>query len=886
MYIENSNSNDKSKGGLSEKEINNAEIFEFNDKELLTLYNNKSNLTIENLKQYKIDGHNLAIPDSGSVVNYVFVKPSANQKLFPNGAKLNLNHIKQRSIGECFFDAALLSIINSNPLTLFHSVRDNGDRVYVKLYDIDRDGNKTPVIYDIEKSTLKGTGRPLLNTFNEHELWAGILEKAYAIHQYRRFYNATNNPENRNKNLEPITAPLTTFINGGFSHDVFNVFFETNAYSVNFQKTEVNESFSQFEPIQLYIKTVLKDDVKKIESDIKQLKSLDETGFTHQQRTTLNTLINAFNGLLQNPSDLEDNLLHLQSISKMLEHEELSSLKNILSSKAPNLERHFNNLAGLSDLGKQPQPSDRFKKSLADFMQQALTSGYIISVSTKHDFGKKIPLIPEQLSNGVASGHAYGCLKVKSSSDGQITLTVINPWQKYSSEYKENGQLTSQWRSDTKQNKDGFDKNHLVISEELNQTINGGAPTIHIQNAQGQQTQFFGVSEIKIEDFFQYFDSIYFVKPTIPEILLNQIYTITLASSRNGFNNQAIADIANFILTSMDSDKSPNTIYANILNYIDKTLEGRSFGATSNLQSSERDFKSMLDSLSNKEYSSSEVIKSLASTINKVRQHTPAMSYYEFIEQLDHKINPTVTDNFCPVTKAILMTYWHNSLKNKPLSQRLTLDDQKFYKLLLNDLLDSLQSDLEYDTIFNIGHADKIKGLINELNAYDKLQPNNKSHPKKNTSTTNHTSIMSSSFFKAPSDSKTSPDSEAKSTILEAMKEAIQKMIKNEIDYFGSARKMLSQSAKEKLQVLNEINKELTELDIKNDPDGAFKVLCTKANSAYKQAYAPGISTVNKSNVNAEATETVKRPFEYFLFHRQSYENKFATASQSKNSYS
>ena len=102
-----------------------------------------------------------------------------DQALFPH--EPSLNDIAQGGMGDCYFLAAISSVVSSNPEAIKSSMKDEGDTVVVRLYHPIKDdqGQETyePKYYRVEKSVpMAEDGRDL---FAAGSLWVQMLEKAY-----------------------------------------------------------------------------------------------------------------------------------------------------------------------------------------------------------------------------------------------------------------------------------------------------------------------------------------------------------------------------------------------------------------------------------------------------------------------------------------------------------------------------------------------------------------------------------------------------------------------------------------------------------------------------------------------------------------------------------
>ena len=103
--------------------------------------------------------------------------------LLPETGKLEVNHVQQGAMGDCFLISSLIGTVNKDPYLISRHIYEDGENVYVKFFDV-KGGNQPYFVKTDKKivrlkySTLNKSKRLASNT---PYLWPAIVEKAYAI---------------------------------------------------------------------------------------------------------------------------------------------------------------------------------------------------------------------------------------------------------------------------------------------------------------------------------------------------------------------------------------------------------------------------------------------------------------------------------------------------------------------------------------------------------------------------------------------------------------------------------------------------------------------------------------------------------------------------------
>lgn len=455
---------------------------------------------------------------------------------------LSLNDVHQKAIGECFFDASILSVLNQNALMFQLCMRDNGSTVFVKVYEYDQDGKQQPMIYEIDKSTIENDGL-IPRNFNAHELWVAILEKTYAICQQRRYQLLTQ------QTGAEITAPLTAFINGGHGNIVINTFTGRSTSQMCFNQNFTYQRLEIITPFDMYTRQILPMNFDQINREIEKLNPhLNNDASNLYKNNMLNQLIDLSNSVSKR-KDVQTavNLYQLQ-LSKIKQFEQEGKTEQvkgykeafaIFETKAPVLKETLDDLAAISavdldNTNKKDKKYDDYLEVVVKIMQQALVCGHAVNLSTKHEFGAKNPFHREFINQGFAAGHEYALLNITKSPAG-IAIRYLNPWQHYSVTYdqhqKPQGNMFDIFGvNESKKSRQAFEQKHQLMPRELlDDTLHQGVATLSFVRGYANNEHYNGVSEVLLEDFDQYFELIDIAKLPSAVILLNQVLGITAA---------------------------------------------------------------------------------------------------------------------------------------------------------------------------------------------------------------------------------------------------------------------------------------------------------------------------------------------------------------------
>lgn len=113
-------------------------------------------------------------------------KPGVNYALFADGdamKSISPEAIKQRSIGDCYFEASLASLAQERPQDIEKMIKDNNDGTYTVTFP---GAPNEPIIVKAPTEAELG----VYNAASEYGIWANVIEKAFG--QYRQTHGLTS----------------------------------------------------------------------------------------------------------------------------------------------------------------------------------------------------------------------------------------------------------------------------------------------------------------------------------------------------------------------------------------------------------------------------------------------------------------------------------------------------------------------------------------------------------------------------------------------------------------------------------------------------------------------------------------------------------------------
>ncbi|MCF6806910.1 hypothetical protein L3V79_00700 [Thiotrichales bacterium 19S9-12] len=477
---------------------------------------------------------------------YEFVDKS-KEFLFPHGWDLSSNDIKQRNLGECFFDAAILSIANYNSYAILSNMfyDEEENKVYVKLYDDDGASH----IYKLDASVLQGlrqeSGSLVHYDFNQSQFYVGVLQKAYAIHRQRQFYDQTQ-----------LKLPLTFFLNGGQSSCVFDAVLGGKTQSLYINPTKGNERIPTF--LSMFIKEEINRVLQNKEALQKELYLLEEIDINAQD--PLNNSINSSKKvyleilemllnenvsqetLISQLVNIRDHINSAQKFSSMGDgefsgwltfFEQIESQCPLLNSFIKNtcsyLTDEMNFRHNIEMSGEHQSELENYITKTGDYIQTKINKGHVVAVSTPEDFGENIndPTHREKRKGGMVGNHAYGFYGTFKDGNDQLRFRVGNPWQYYSSTYQsteEGMQIVERKGNDKTILPTDEYKKELFSEDFLRDTIHvGQLATSFAQMPDVPKRNHIGESPLMTNDFAKLIEDVHIARPSNELILLNAI---------------------------------------------------------------------------------------------------------------------------------------------------------------------------------------------------------------------------------------------------------------------------------------------------------------------------------------------------------------------------
>lgn len=148
-------------------------------------FDNEVVLSTKTWLRFKIGNDNYLVLKSNVRMAQYTVKKDV---LFAEEPKVS--DVEQGGLGDCYLLAAITSVVMKDPAKIKEMMKDNGNSVSVRMYDVDPSKKPitfTPRTITVEKSIAEINGSAI---YARGALWVQILEKAYAAAGYTGDYDS------------------------------------------------------------------------------------------------------------------------------------------------------------------------------------------------------------------------------------------------------------------------------------------------------------------------------------------------------------------------------------------------------------------------------------------------------------------------------------------------------------------------------------------------------------------------------------------------------------------------------------------------------------------------------------------------------------------------
>ncbi|MCF6764220.1 hypothetical protein L3V82_00435 [Thiotrichales bacterium 19S3-7] len=704
-------------GLLSSEEISQHRdrVIRVTDQQLLDGYSAQSrNYQKRYLAQQKAYRQNqsadMVLPSKPVKYNLSKLDPQVN--LFPNGWALGFDDIEQKGLGECFFDAAAMSIASYNPRAILANMYDAGDTVFVKFYGKSRDD---VYIYQIDKSVLEGNLLFLSYNFNQHQPWAAILEKAYAIHRQHLLKEQTQSLE-----MGQLDMPVTSFLNGGNSHMVYqSILGDGSAVAINpYDAIDPEKPSFMLYAVKLFNEHISKNS-EQIELEKEKISMLERSEFDLEEHCVLaENVVHAFNLILNNLT-----MTNQKFYEAVMEINQFIATYNVMigldkgdASTEKEVKKYENTMSLIMSAvpkaleivqqiepvmpangrvvaddfkydrdKKEPFQSKEYTSKLGEDLQHRMNQGEILAVATKPNFGKPKGWVhSESRESGMVSRHAYHVVGVQDVSSGK-QLKVANPWLTEAGDYNQEGTMQLRDRS-SPIHKRAFEQiNAKQDGKKLRNTINYG--TLTTDYVQAKDSDYSGVTAVRESDIGRYFDTVYFAKPENALVLLNAIQNLIQCTVlRLGIENPQIAgsvrQIWDILQQRQQSDITLAEVNKVLATILEVPLEAKSAG------------DDMILRIANavKQGTFEAQMAHIAKANAHLQITYPEVGVLEAIDQFINQFKAAGLD--LPRTQTMLLTL-EVSLENHDYFNVQDPKSRKFYYELLDKLYQNLHDDVK-----------------------------------------------------------------------------------------------------------------------------------------------------------------------------------------------
>lgn len=502
-------------------------------------------------------------------------------------ASMSINDIEQANLGECWFAAALISILDSNVYYLLDCIKvdEKNENYLARFYD-----NKLkPHYYKLTTQILvkekKGGffAKFGTETYHKHANWAELIFKAYSVHLRLTDDNITDIADADNimmaigsggdsmQALQQITGLKTTSFNP-FDKGMLNFI---PAPSFKFKK-----AVEKIMKIQRRVMEETNNRVNQQNKALKKTKSTKDLSLYDLAKPkvlknsdqidlsifTLDDLMEVNNKLisLTDKNIWETTLLWYSELKKLFDlfdplhfTKKNKIVKKLFRIEAYDIYRtffhyHERDKSDVLDCNQNDlyvEPSDFYKlyaskassrralleKSCFNVIKKELENDSIMCCSTREFFNQceveSISGHDERVGPGIVNSHAYA-LKMVSKPDPDrdkhkkdvYSITVINPWMSFGSTYTNAGTIIQ--RENDPQTREEFEDINLGTRRAVRRD---SFSKIKERGGEGLYN-YAGFSEISIDNFLQMFNEICHTCPSESRKFAQKIWREVLAT--------------------------------------------------------------------------------------------------------------------------------------------------------------------------------------------------------------------------------------------------------------------------------------------------------------------------------------------------------------------
>jgi hypothetical protein len=381
--------------------------------------------------------------------------------LFPHPP--TVNDVMQGGLGDCYLLAAVQSVVSKNPADITNMMRDEGNTVTVRFYDVLPGPPKTfkAKYISISKSVMKSAGNQLYAT---GALWVPMLEKAYAAAGYQGMKTDRTTAKAKARAYSDIAGglasiPLEHILGKSFDTFVFSAEGGQAALTSNPKAAKAGftrlpwsdgEVTAYKEARSGFIATIRRIFGQKAKlysalTSYQILKDADQVDTWIKFVEANKPLEDKFQKTALGPGAPADYHadIRLADVNKFFTSK---GLEAAIAKKIINWLTSYRIYPGAVGSGIYTSTQIAFFERV----RLALKSGGYVGLDTRKYVGKKSEGLGksagEQKSKGLVGGHAYTALGVKPNKEAsklkpteRLYITLRNPWGSYGRKYKEVG---------------------------------------------------------------------------------------------------------------------------------------------------------------------------------------------------------------------------------------------------------------------------------------------------------------------------------------------------------------------------------------------------------------------------------------------------------------